>query len=191
MVTKASKRRETWTALAFLLPNMLGVLTFVVFPVLFAIMLAFSNWDLRLHNMFKSEPLEFVGIDNFVRLFTEADFLRFLGNTLFLMMGIPFAVGGALFSAIFLSKDTRGGGGRVYLYLIAAAVLVISVALLADYAGAFLSSSTVFIIHNSQGTAYQPEGLYKLCGGQEQLVWPPSLASMRPSSAAGSRGPSP
>lgn len=93
------KRRNFYTGIGFLAPNLVGVLTFVVFPVLFAIMLAFTNWDLKRHNIFHpDEPLRFVGLDNFLRLFTEGDFLRFLGNTLFLMMGIPFAIGGALFA---------------------------------------------------------------------------------------------
>ncbi|MDX1682947.1 MAG: hypothetical protein R3336_07505, partial [Phycisphaeraceae bacterium] len=127
----ASGRKQLPAALGFLLPNIIGVLIFTVFPVLFAIVLAFTNWDLRRHNMFKDEPLEFVGFDNFVRLVTEADFFRFLGNTLFLMMAIPFAVGGSLVAAILLSKETRGGGGRTWAWVLASAGLVISAALLA------------------------------------------------------------
>lgn len=133
MAESASKqKRNLLSGLAFLAPNMLGVLTFVVFPVLFAIMLAFTNWDLKRHNMFHpDEPLRFVGLDNFIRLFAEGDFLRFLGNTLFLMMGIPFAIGGALFAATLLIKDTRGGDKLVWGWLIAGFVLIASVALLA------------------------------------------------------------
>lgn len=127
----ASRRRQLPAALAFLAPNILGVLVFTVFPVLFSIMLAFTNWDLRLHNMFKDEPLKFVGLDNFIRLVTEADFVRYLGNTLFLMIGIPFSVGGSLCAAMLLSSDTRGGSGRVWMWLLASGGLVISVALLA------------------------------------------------------------
>lgn len=127
----ATRRKQLRRAMMFLAPNFIGVMAFTVFPVLFSIMLAFTNWDLRLHNMFKAESLKFVGFDNFVRLFTEADFVRNLGNTLFLMMGIPFSVGGSLVAAMLLSSDTRGGGGRVWVWLAASAGLVISVALLA------------------------------------------------------------
>jgi len=121
----ATRRKHLPTALLFLGPNIIGVLIFTVFPVLFSIMLAFSNWDLRLHNMFKDEPLEFVGFDNFIRLVTEADFVRYLGNTLFLMMAIPFSVGGSLVAAMLLSSDTRGGGGRTWAWLLASGGLVI------------------------------------------------------------------
>lgn len=116
--------------MAFLLPNMIGVLTFVILPVVFSVVLAFTNWDLRRHNMFKEEPLKFVGLDNFIRLVTEGDFFRFLGNTLFLMMAIPFSVGGALLAAILLSKNSRGGGGKVFLWLLLSAVFVGSIAML-------------------------------------------------------------
>ncbi len=126
-----NRRRQLFPAIGFLLPNILGVLTFVIFPVLFSIVLAFTNWDLRRHNPYREESLDFVGLENFVRLLTESDFVRFLGNTLFLMMGIPFAVGGALIAATLLSKNTRGGSLRVWLYLCAAGGLVISVGLLA------------------------------------------------------------
>ncbi len=131
MATASRSRRNLALGLAFLAPNIVGVLTFTVFPVLFAILLALTNWDLRYHNMYKSEPLKFVGLQNFIRLFTEADFLRFLGNTLFLMMTIPFAIGASLFSAMMLSKDPRGGGGRVYVAILATVGLVVGVGMLA------------------------------------------------------------
>jgi len=124
------KRRELLTALLFLGPNILGVMCFVVLPVVFAIGLAFTNWDLRLHNMFKDEPLRFVGLDNFVRLLTEGDFTRFLGNTLFLMMGIPFAIGGSLVAAILLSREPRGGSRRAFGYAAAGVGLVVAVVML-------------------------------------------------------------
>ncbi|QQE11546.1 sugar ABC transporter permease [Planctomycetota bacterium] len=125
MAVKGSKYRQLFTGLAFIGPNIAGVFTFVIFPVLFAILLAFSNWDLTKHNIFKDEPLYFVGLDNFTRLFNEGDFVRFLLNTLFLMMGIPFCVAGSLFCAMMLNKDNRGGGGKIYLYLTASALLFV------------------------------------------------------------------
>ncbi|MFW6038951.1 MAG: hypothetical protein ACOC9P_00560, partial [bacterium] len=124
MAAQQSKTRELATAIGFLSLNILGVVTFVIFPVVLSLIMAFTNWDLRRHNMFRNDPLEFIGFANFVRLLTESDFLRYFGNTLFMMMVIPFSVGGALLSAILLSKDTRGGGGRVGAWLLAGTGLV-------------------------------------------------------------------
>ncbi|MCP4642202.1 MAG: sugar ABC transporter permease, partial [bacterium] len=100
--------------------------------------------DLRKHNMFKDEPLSFVGLDNFTRLLTEADFLKYFGNTLFLMLGIPFAIGGALCSALLLSKDPRAGGGRPYLWLVASAGLVVSACIL-TLAGLGATGMTILV----------------------------------------------
>lgn len=153
------ERRSTYTAVAFLTPNIVGVLTFTVFPVIFAIMLAFTNWDLRLHNRYKDAPLEFIGLDNFIRLASEGDFVRFLGNTLFLMMGIPFSVAGSLFAATLLSKDTRGGGGKVNFFLIGSGLLIISCVLLAA-AGMGATAMTMLMLSVAGGV-----GILGLFGG--------------------------
>ena len=100
MISK--KRRDTLIGLGFLAPNILGFLTFTLGPLVFSLFLAFTNWDLRLHNMFKDEELQFVLLENFTRLFKDPDFWKYLGNTLFLMMGIPFSIAGSLFAAILL-----------------------------------------------------------------------------------------
>lgn len=136
--TKA--RRNTMLGLAFLAPNILGFLTFTALPLVFSMVLAFSNWDLTLHNHIRAQELErlnqppetiqFVGLTNFIRLFRMEDFYRFLGNTLFFMMGLPFAIAASLISAIMLSKDLRGGGRRAWALLIIGAILVSSILML-------------------------------------------------------------
>ena len=124
------RRNELLTGLAFLAPNILGVMVFVIFPVVFAVVLAFTDWDLRRHNPFEDEPLRFVGFDNFVRLVTEGRFFQFLGNTLFLMMAIPFGIAGSLGAALLLSREARPGW-RAGAYAVAGVVFVGSVAMLA------------------------------------------------------------
>ena len=123
---KRKRRRMLFIGLAFLAPNILSVLAFVIFPVIYSFVMAFTNWDLRRHNMFKDEAIRFVGFDNFVELFRDQQFFKFMGNTLFFMMGIPLAVAGSLVAAILLSQDTRAGGGRTYAWLIAGGLLVVS-----------------------------------------------------------------
>ena len=174
MAVSRKTRRELATGLAFLSPNIVGVLIFTVFPVVFAVVLALTDWDLTRHNMFKDESIHFVGLDNFMRLIFgsqenierfysiimlhgdpqsgpdapplfNGDFLQYLGNTLFLMMGIPFSVGGSLLAAILLSKDTRGGGGRVYVWLIASALLLVGVVML-TVSGMGGTSMTILLV---------------------------------------------
>lgn len=125
------ERHNTFLGLAFLTPNILGFLAFTVIPLFFSLAMAFTNWDLKLHNMFKEEPIRFVFLDNFVRLFHERNFWKYMGNTLFFMMGIPLSIAGSLGAALLLSRDMRGGSRRVFAWLLASAGLLVSVCLLA------------------------------------------------------------
>lgn len=132
MSTKKNRTaREFATGISFLLPNILGFLTFTTIPLVFSMFMAFSNWDLKLHNMFKPDASpHFVGIDNFVRLLSDSDSYKYLGNTLFLMMGIPFGIGGSLCCALLLSRDMRGGSKKAAAMIIASALLVASCVML-------------------------------------------------------------
>ncbi len=145
--SRAARRRalrQNATGLAFLAPNILGFLAFTLLPLVFSLVLAFTNWDIRFHNMFKDVPLKFVGFANFARLFHEPDFPKYLGNTLFLMMNIPLAIAGSLCAALLLVKDTRGGGGRVWASVICTGALVAGVALLV-LAGAHAAAMTMVL----------------------------------------------
>lgn len=132
--SKAMRRRQRMNlmyGLGFLAPNILGFLMFTAIPLVIAMYMAFTNWDLALHNNPESpEPLRFVGFAHFKRLFQMNDFWRFLGNTLFFMMGMPFAIAGSLMAAVLLSKDLKGGHHRVWMTLVAGAILVASVLML-------------------------------------------------------------
>lgn len=153
-----SSTRRFWTGIAFLSPNILGVITFTIFPVVFSLTMAFTNWDLTQHNRFKPDAeVEFVGLDNFRDMATEDDavstdsrFFRFLGNTLFLMMGIPVSVAGSLAAAMLLSRDLRAGGGRRYAYLLASLGLIASCAILAAL-GLGVSAMTLLVVGVAAG----------------------------------------
>ncbi|MHC4716176.1 MAG: carbohydrate ABC transporter permease [Planctomycetota bacterium] len=105
-----SRRRSDFLpACLFLGPNFVGFAVFVAFPVAFSIVMAFTNWDLSLHNRFRDEAVRWVWLENFVELAGSGDFWKYLGNTLFLMMGIPLSIAGSLFLAVILTRPLRGG----------------------------------------------------------------------------------
>lgn len=130
MPLSRSQTRKLAAGLAFLGPNVAGFLIFTLFPLVFSLVMAFTNWDLRLHNTFTDESVRFVGFANFSRLFREPDFLKYLGNTLFLMMGIPFSVAGSLGAALLLSQDLKGRTPRARSLIALAILLTISCAAL-------------------------------------------------------------
>src|SRR5256885_9355490 len=97
------RRSDLAPALLFLLPNFLGFVLFVAGPVIFALGASFTNWDLQ-----HSVPFAFVGVENFRRLLTSDEFWVFFINTLYLMIGLPFAIAGSLVLALLLSQKLRG-----------------------------------------------------------------------------------
>ena len=141
---RARALKQTATGLAFLAPNILGFMTFTLLPLVFSLVLAFTNWDIRFHNMFKDIPLRFVGLQNFAQLFREPDFLKYLGNTVFLMLNIPLAIAGSLCAALLLVKDTRGGNNRVWTTVICTGVLTAGVVML-FVAGAHVAAMTIVL----------------------------------------------
>jgi multiple sugar transport system permease protein len=99
-----TRRENNWRVAAlFLAPNFLGFLAFMALPVIFSLVMAFTNWQ-----MTANTPLEFTGLHNFKELFIDKRFWQFFGNTIYLMAGIPVAIAGSLFLAIVLNQKLRG-----------------------------------------------------------------------------------
>jgi multiple sugar transport system permease protein len=103
--------RETKAALCFLLPNFIGFLIFTLWPVLASVLLSFTSWDLL------TAP-RWVGLDNFKELLgfrmdsaglkaNDPHFWKYLGNTFFLMIGLPLNMAGSLVLAVMLNQKIR------------------------------------------------------------------------------------
>ncbi len=95
-------RNDFLSAIAFTGPNLLGFVVFLAGPLVVSLLMAFTNWDLRLHVRF-----QFVGLRNFSELFAHRDFWLYLINTCYLMLGIPFSIAGSLALALLLNKPLR------------------------------------------------------------------------------------
>lgn len=79
--------RETLTAYAFLLPALLILFTFGVFPIFYAGYVSLYKWRIRQN--------EFVGLDNFVRAMGDVAYLFFAALVLVLVIvGITYAIRG-------------------------------------------------------------------------------------------------
>ncbi|MFA6293480.1 MAG: sugar ABC transporter permease [Victivallales bacterium] len=141
-----SKKTSNFLAgIGFLSPNIIGFLAFTTIPLLFSMVLAFSNWDLRLHNMFHEESIKFVGMKNFFQLFHERDFWKFLGNTLFFMIGAPVAIAGSLIAAILLNKDLKGKKSGVFKIIFPGSILFVSCVML-TLVGMGAAALTILIV---------------------------------------------
>ena len=122
------KYRNLAAASLFLAPNFIGFLIFVAFPLIFSVSMAFTNWDLSLHNRFRpDEQIAWVWLRNFHDLLTHPDFWTYFGNTVFLMIGIPLSVAGSLFLAVMLTQPLRSPNPTQRRLLAAASVAVFAV----------------------------------------------------------------
>lgn len=94
---------QKWKWIAFFLaPGLIGLLVFIVYPIVVSFWLAFNDWNLL-------SPPQFVGTANFQELFSDADFWRALRYTFsFITLYVPsvFLLGLAL--ALFLNQRLRG-----------------------------------------------------------------------------------
>ncbi|GAA2173780.1 sugar ABC transporter permease [Arthrobacter parietis] len=68
------RRREALTGYAFIGPSVVGFLLFILGPLVAALALSFTKYNIL-------RPPEFVGIDNYVRMFTDSRLLQSYGNT--------------------------------------------------------------------------------------------------------------
>ncbi len=96
------RRREALAGYLFIVPNFIGFMVFLVFPILAAIYLTFTDWDLA------STP-EFNGLDNFSKLAGDELFWRALGNTFYYtFVAVPTGVFIAFWLAIMINRKMRG-----------------------------------------------------------------------------------
>jgi ABC-type sugar transport system permease subunit len=79
-------------------PYFVHLLLFVLFPVFFSVLLTFHKWNII-------SPMEFNGMDNYIRLFQDRLFWKAIINTLiFLVIHIPLQIVIALALAYFLNE---------------------------------------------------------------------------------------
>lgn len=121
-----SNSRRLLTGLGFLLPNILGFLAFTLVPLGMSFFMAFTDWDILRHNIFRQETLKFVGVDNFLWLFHHPEFWHYLRNTFFLMLGLPFAIAGSLGAALLLTRIAQRPARMPIALVVATLVLIAS-----------------------------------------------------------------
>jgi multiple sugar transport system permease protein len=91
-------------ALLFCAPALLGLLLFVFLPFVLAVLLSLTNLKLG-----SPLPLEYVGLEQYRRIFADGAFLRgLLNNLLFAVMVVPLQTLLALALALLLNRSLRG-----------------------------------------------------------------------------------
>ena len=99
------RRKEAIVAWVFSTPALLLLIVFLLVPFIMAFGLAFTDQRLIPN---PNLPTRFIGLRNFIELARDNDFWLYFLNTVYLMLGMPVAIGGSLILALLLSQKLRG-----------------------------------------------------------------------------------
>ena len=93
--------RESLVAYSFIAPNFIGFCVFTLVPMIFAIGLAFCDWD-GVH------PVEFIGLQNFIDLLDDETFKASFVNTIVYTVGtVPLTLVCSLGMAVLLNQKVK------------------------------------------------------------------------------------
>lgn len=125
-MNEAKKKRLNWEPYVFIAPNFIGFTIFVLLPVLFSLVISFTDF-----NIFKGfNGTEFVGVSNFKEMFFDEWFLIAIRNNLiYTITTIPILLGvSIILSTILNNKVYFRNSIRVMIFLpYIASVVAISV----------------------------------------------------------------
>lgn len=121
---REARRTSGWAGMLYILPAFAVLLVFELWPLIFGAWISLWRWDVR--------PLDFIGLDNYARLFGEGFVTRdFKGDlipgevanslivTIYYVLGtVPIALGLAFVLAYLLFRGTRGEGILRTLYFL-------------------------------------------------------------------------
>lgn len=99
------KLKKTGSAALFVLPALIPLIVFWIYPILKSIYISFTNWD------YMTPEYDFVFFKNYSNLFQDSRFYDALWNTVVFSVGtlIP-TIAGGLILALLLRKAFRGNG---------------------------------------------------------------------------------
>jgi multiple sugar transport system permease protein len=100
-------RRNRWSGALFILPSLVHLTVFVLFPIAFALVLSLYRWDVLKHN----KP--FIGLTNYVQLAHDPLFWNAIGNSVY-YAAVSVPVGMAVALAVALLAHQRLRGVAVY-----------------------------------------------------------------------------
>lgn len=121
------RRQRQWDrkAVSFVAPALLILVVFVLYPTLYALGISFTNAS-------GFNVPELVGLDNYVRIFTSADTLRAIGNTLwYVVLYMPATIACALAVAMLLNRSDLVMRGMMRTVIFVPFIISMAVAALA------------------------------------------------------------
>ena len=120
-------KKNDWGAYLYLLPVIIILFVFHVFPIFMALGVSFYEWDLI------GKP-EFVGAGNYTRLFDDPMFWKSIWNTIYYAaVSIPLTIFLSMGIAILLNNPIRGLGFYRTAYFIPVVTSINAVAIVWNF----------------------------------------------------------
>ncbi|MBA7571096.1 L-arabinose transport system permease protein AraP [subsurface metagenome] len=102
--TKSSAKKEAIDGYIFILPWLLGLFIFTIYPLIVSFMISFTDWDIF-------NPPSWVGIKNYTTMFKESDFWQSIKVTMiYSTFAIPLGLMVSLILAMLLNLKVKGSG---------------------------------------------------------------------------------
>ena len=98
----ALARREERVAYLFLMPWLIGLVVFIIGPIIASLFISMTDWNLM-------NPPRWIGLANYQKMFSDRDFYNSLGVTLkYVVLSMPIYMVAGLGMAILLNQKIRG-----------------------------------------------------------------------------------
>lgn len=102
--SRSTKRNNLLWVIFFLLPSLLGLIVFMIIPMISSLGLTFTDWDPLLPKKFN-----FIGLQNYATLLKDAKFKVAFINTLTFIVGyIPLVLISGMAVALLLNQNIKG-----------------------------------------------------------------------------------
>jgi multiple sugar transport system permease protein len=176
--SKPIGRSPATIAWLMLVPAGVLLITFLIIPIILTFILAFTN-----ARLISPRPATFVGVDNFVRLFSDETFWHSLQNTVvFAIVIVPIQSAVALGLAVLVNKKMRGINffRTVYFLPVVTSIVVVSMLWLFMYQPDGLINSVLarFGIHGPDWLGNPDTALFAIivlsiwqACGMHMIIW--------------------
>lgn len=95
------RTRNNIAGYLFLTPSLIGHVVFLAFPIVFSLIISFTNWDL----ISGLKSIKWVGFDNFIKMYHDVNIAKALkNNIIFAVTTVPITIFIALFLAVLLNN---------------------------------------------------------------------------------------
>src|SRR5690625_5814701 len=91
-------------ALLFLLPSLIGLSVFVLYPIVASLVMSFTNWD-------GLSPVKFIGLENYIKLWNDQTFIiSLINNFYFTGVSVPLTIIFSILLALMMNVKVKGIG---------------------------------------------------------------------------------